>query len=115
MNTDPRTAPTNDQRSTTDQLRDAVTLLNRAGLYDAADHCRRAVEDTERRMRTPGWMREVAAERSAEATEREARNARVYDAVSALKSWTNEDGRKFVFEDDLLTAMEFPGYPKETK
>jgi hypothetical protein len=31
----------NDQRSTTDQLRDAVRLCNEAGLYDAADYIAR--------------------------------------------------------------------------
>lgn len=40
----------NDQRSVTDQLRDAYALLNEHGLYDAADFCRRAVEDTDRRQ-----------------------------------------------------------------
>lgn len=35
----------NDQRSTTDQLRDAVRWCNEAGMYDAADWIRRELED----------------------------------------------------------------------
>lgn len=46
----------NDQRSTTDQLRDAVGILNREGLYDAADFIRRHVEDVDRRAARIGCL-----------------------------------------------------------
>jgi hypothetical protein len=42
----------NDQRSTTEQLRDLIGIANERGLYDAADFCRREVERVDARMRT---------------------------------------------------------------
>jgi hypothetical protein len=41
----------NDQLSVTGQLRDAVTILNREGLHDAADFCRLEVERVDARLK----------------------------------------------------------------
>lgn len=57
----------NDQRSTTDQLRDAVHILNQHGLYDAADHCRREVERVDAKLRaTMAAVNTITPERAAE-------------------------------------------------
>lgn len=40
----------NDQRSTTEQLRDLIGIADQHGLYDAADFCRREVERVDARL-----------------------------------------------------------------
>lgn len=55
----------------------------------------------------------VTKEREQRERDEAAKYKRIYHAVSQLKVWTNEDGRRFVFEDDLAAALEVPGYERK--
>jgi hypothetical protein len=56
---------------------------------------------------------EAARDRAIREKARADKYERAYWAVSQLHVWTNEDGKRFVFADDLAAALEVPGTSKE--